>query len=138
VSFRDDDGYEPGFELEPERRALLERAVEVVQADVRATGLPGTVRLVFPDWTYNAFIETWDGETSATSGISASDCGDPVAALVAAADDAQDALMHTLWGAWPVCPAHEQGLHALEHDGTAVWWCGGGGGHVVAPVGRLG
>jgi len=33
--------FEPGFELEPGLRAGLERALEAVQAAMRATGLAG-------------------------------------------------------------------------------------------------
>ena len=37
-------------------------------------------------------------------------------------DSLEPALM--LWGTvWPVCPAHNLGAHAQEHDGAAVWWC---------------
>ncbi|MGH3174723.1 MAG: hypothetical protein ACRDPF_12780 [Streptosporangiaceae bacterium] len=42
-------GYEPGFEQEPERFARVERALDAVRADMRATGLAGKVRLVRPD-----------------------------------------------------------------------------------------
>jgi len=42
-------GFEPGFELEPGLRAGLERALEAVQAAMRATGLAGPVRLVVQD-----------------------------------------------------------------------------------------
>ena len=53
-------GYEPGFEQAPERFARLERALDAVRADMRATGLTGEVRLVWPDWTPgNVAVETW-------------------------------------------------------------------------------
>jgi hypothetical protein len=135
---------EPGFE-EPARLANAERAIEAVRADIRATGLSGTVRLVFPDWSpTNAFVETWDGHLGSGGGIFPSDCADPVTALVAVTDNAQDSLMETIWAAWPVCPVHDLGVHPRERDGPAVWWCagrdrggtgGGGGGHVAAPIG---
>ena len=135
--FLDDFGYEPGFDVDPERLANAERAMEAVRADIRATGLTGTVRLVFPDWSpSNAFVETWDGHLGSGSGIYPSECRAPVTALVAVADDAQDSLMETIWAAWPVCPVHALGTHPQERDGAGVWWCGGGGGHAVAPIGR--
>jgi hypothetical protein len=37
-----------------------------------------------------------------------------------------------------VCPAHPLAAHARAHEGTAVWWCAGSGGHVVAPIGQWG
>ena len=48
---------------------------------------------------------------------------------------AQDALMHALWVAWPVCPVHRLGVHARDHEEAAVWWCSGDGGHAVAAIG---
>ena len=45
--------------------------------------------------------------------------------------------MHSIWGAWPTCPAHRLGVHVRVRDGAAVWWCRTGGGHVVARVGEL-
>jgi len=136
--FLADQGFEPDFELEPGLLTALERAMDVVNADMRATGLPGTGRLVVPDWSQNAFVVTWSGNYGSTSGIFPSDGGDPVTALAAVADHAQDALMETLWAPWPVCPAHQLGVHARVHAGDAVWWCNGAGGHVVTPVGQWG
>jgi hypothetical protein len=132
-----DERFTPGFEDEPGWLAALEAALEVVNADMRATGLPGTGRLVVPDAPYppNAFVEVWDGWRDSDEGIYPP-CGrDPVLALVEVADDAQGAVMHSINGAWPVCPAHSLGVHAEEREGTAVWWCRGGG-HVVALIGR--
>jgi hypothetical protein len=133
-----DQGFEPGFDLEPGLLTALEQAMDVVNADMRATGLPGTGRLVVPGWSPNAFVTTWDGGYGSTGGIFPSDGKDPVTALAAVADQAQDAVMETLSAAWPVCPAHRFGTHARVHDGTAVWWCNGAGGHVVTPVGQWG
>ena len=114
----------------------LSRALDVVNADVRATGLPGTLRLVRPEWAdQNVFVETWDGGHGSGSGIFP-DNGGAVPALVAVADEAQDAVMESIWGAWPVCPAHDLGVHAEERDGYAVWRCQGGGGHTVARIGQ--
>jgi hypothetical protein len=135
-----DQFFMPGFEDEPSWLTALEAALEVVNADMRATGLPGTGRLVVPDGLMSpphAFVEVWDGWRDTDEGIYPP-CGrDPVLALVQVADDAQGAVAHSINGVWPVCPAHSLGLHAEEHDGTAVWWCRGGG-HVVALIGRWG
>ena len=70
AAFLDANGYEPGFEQVPDRFARLERALDAVRADMRATGLTGEVRLVRPDWTPNAAVETWAGDTGWTGGIS--------------------------------------------------------------------
>jgi hypothetical protein len=61
--FLDTCGYEPGFEVAPERFARLERALEAVRADMRATGLTGEIRLIRPEWyRRNAAAETWAGD----------------------------------------------------------------------------
>ena len=71
AAFLDAYGYEPGFEQDPERFARLERALDAVRADMRATGLTGEVRLVRPGWTpRNAVVETWAGDQGWTAGIS--------------------------------------------------------------------
>jgi hypothetical protein len=56
--------------------------------------------------------------------------------LLAVAEDAQDALMHALWAAWPVCPIHRLGVHARDHEDAAVWWRAGDGGHAVTAIGE--
>jgi hypothetical protein len=35
-----------------------------------------------------------------------------------------------------VCPAHDLGAHAREHEDTAVWWCNNADGHVIAAIGK--
>jgi hypothetical protein len=117
--------------------AALEEALEIVKADLRACGLPDAVRLY-----------TWDGGPSTCVGVDAwaanssgqgvfpAEAQEPVTALVAVADDTQDAVMHSVWGTWPTCPQHSLGVHARTHDGGAVWWCAGGGGHVAARIGQ--
>jgi hypothetical protein len=42
----------------------------------------------------------------------------------------------TLFTAWPVCPVHRLGVHAEDLEEAAVWWCSGGGGHVVTAIGE--
>ncbi len=132
------DRYEPGFDAEPARLAALEEALETVQADMEAAGLPGPVRLVIADWAppRAAFVEFCGGYGS-TSGIAPQAGTSPVSALIAVADDAQDAIMEVLWTVWPVCPAHQLGAHPHEHDASVVWWCNSHGGHVIARIGQL-
>ncbi|GGN12042.1 hypothetical protein GCM10010109_22350 [Actinoplanes campanulatus] len=133
-------GFQPCFTEEPERLARLEDAMRLVNQDVAATGLPDRCRLRvddhdWPGLTRHAHAETWDGHRGTGGGISPASGADPVSALVAVAEDVQDAVMHAIWSAWPVCPVHELGVHARSHDGAAVWWCGGAGGHAVAAIG---
>jgi hypothetical protein len=134
-----DDTFEPGFAEEPAWFAALTEALDFVNADIRATGLPGTARLVIPEWSdRNAWVQTWDGHHGSSGGIAPGSGKDPVTALAAVADEAQDAVMESIWAAWPVCPAHQLGVHVEVRDGAVVWWCQGSGGHPVAPVGTWG
>jgi len=131
--------FDPGFAEEPGWLATLEEALEVVNRDMRASGLPGTGQLHVCEggtaFEY-AFVEVWDRYNSHGGGCRPSSGADPVTALVVVADDAQDAVMHAICGVWPVCPAHSLGTHADERDGAAVWWCAGSGGHAAAPIGQ--
>ena len=141
AAFLEASGYDPGFEQAPERFARLERALDAVRADMRATGLTGGVRLVRPDWTPNAVIETWAGDTGWTGGIFSSDAADDLSALVAVAEQARQAIMESLGyqstgRVWPACPAHGGGTWPEARHGTGVWWCDGGGGHVAAQIGH--
>ena len=130
--------FEPGFDAEPSRLAVLEEALEAVRSDMRATGLPGPVRLVVPSrsWPVHAHVEFRGGGYGSTTGIAPQIGSNPVWALVAVADETQDSVMETLKGVWPVCPAHQLGPHSREHEGEAVWWCNGDGGHVIAAIGK--
>jgi hypothetical protein len=77
------------------------------------------------------------GGSGSTVGIHPSQASDPLQALIAVADDLQNSVMHILWGTvWPLCPAHNLGAHPREHHHTAVWWCNGTGGHVIAAIGQ--
>jgi hypothetical protein len=97
AAFLDAYGYEPGFEQAPERFARLERALDAVRADMRATGLTGEVRLVRPDWASgNTAVETWAGDQGWTGGISSSDAADDLSALVAVAEQARQAILESL------------------------------------------
>lgn len=127
--------FDLGFDDEPSWLTALEEALEIVKADLRACELPDTVRLYTWDGSPCAAVDAW-AANSTGGGIHPAAGRDPVTALVAVADDAQDAVMHSAWGAWPTCPEHGLGVHALEHGGAAVWWCAVGGGHLVARIGQ--
>ena len=134
-------GFRPGFAEEPGWLACLEAALRLVNQDLAATGIGRYCQLrVHGDDRFtnsgNAYVETWDGHTGSAGGIDPESGVDRLSALVAVADDAQDALMHALWAAWPACPSHRLGAHAREHGQAAVWWCAGDGGHAVAPIGE--
>ena len=119
---------------EPGWLAALEAALESVKADLRASGLPDAVQLFTWSGSPNAGVAAWAGNSSGV-GISPEVGRDPVTALVMVADEAQDAIMDSIWAAWPTCPEHHLGVHAREHDGAAVWWCASGG-HAVARIGQ--
>ena len=133
--------FRPGFKEEPEWLACLEDAMRQVNHDVAATGIRHPCKLRVHDddglnWSVNAYVETWDGYTGIAQGIYPDSGADPLSALVDVADDAQDALMHALFAAWPVCPVHQRGAHATDHEDAAVWWCSGDGGHAVTAIGE--
>jgi hypothetical protein len=119
--------FEPGFDVEPSRLAVLEEALEAVRSDMQATGLPGPVRLVVPSWSWpaHAHVEFRGGGYGSTTGIAPEIGSNPVWALVAVADEAQDSVMETLKCVWPVCPTHPLGPHSREHESQAAWWCNG-------------
>jgi hypothetical protein len=132
--------FRPGFKEEPGWLACLEDAMRLVNRDAAASGVSRPCRLRVHEeglnWSANAYVETWDGYRGIAQGIYPASGADPVSALVDVADDAQDALMHALFATWPVCPAHQLGAHAQEHEAAAVWWCSGGCGHAVTAIGQ--
>jgi hypothetical protein len=136
-------GFRPGFTEEPGWLACLEDAMRLVNQDMAASGIRHHCHLrVHDDERFtnngNAGVETWNGRTAEgdPEGIDPVCGADPVHALLAVAEDAQDVLMHVLWAAWPVCPAHRLGVHARDHEDAAVWWCAGDGGHAVTAIGE--
>jgi hypothetical protein len=132
-------GFSPGFNEEPGWLACLEDAMRLVNRDMDAAGIrhPCHLRVYEITRDGNAGVETWDGwPSSDAQGIDPVCGADRLDALLAVAEDAQDALMHALWRAWPACPAHRLGVHARDHEGAAVWWCAGDGGHAVAAIGE--
>jgi len=133
----EESGFEPDFDTEPRLLEALELALEAVREDARATGLGSEVGLSFMGRRdLRATFAHFRGSFSWTSGIRPGEGRDRVSALVAVADDVQDAVMGQLMSAWPVCPAHRFGGHPREHGHQAVWWCTGDGGHVIAPIGH--
>ena len=143
AAFLEASGYEPGFEQAPERFARLERAVDAVRTDMRATQLTGEIRLIRPDWNpHNATVETWAGDHGWDgSGIFPSDAADDLSALVAVAEQAR----RRSWSRCGTSPRGECGLPARRtvlgtspeaRHGTGVWWCDGGDGHVAAEIGH--
>jgi hypothetical protein len=128
----------PGFALEPRLLARLEQALQIVSADLRATGLTGPARLVLNDGgePSHAFVE-FGGTFGPGNGITPGNGGNLRDALLSVADDLQDAVMDSLSTVWPVCPSHQRGAHPRETSGEPVWWCSGGvAGHVIAGIGR--
>lgn len=126
--------FEPTVDDEPGWLAVLEAALDVAKADLRASGLPDTVRLMTWEGSRNVGVDAWAANSSG-GGIFPEEGRDPVRALVAMAEDLQDAVMHSIWGVWPTCPIHKLGVHAAERDGAAVWWRPRGG-HAAAQVGK--
>jgi hypothetical protein len=136
----EESGFEPGFDAEPRLLAELEHALEAVKADMQVTGLAGPVRLTFVEapgsYLRNTFAD-FRGSFSYTGGIAPSKGRDRPSALLAVADDVQDAIMGSIMSVWPVCPDHGLGAHPREFDNQAVWWCNApGSGHIIAPIGH--
>ncbi|MFF4987007.1 hypothetical protein ACFY19_07440 [Streptosporangium saharense] len=128
----DETGFRPTFAMEPGLLAPFEEALKVVERDVRASGIAGTLQMVLPDWDVMgmAWVEF--------EGTCQGNCIRPEDdALWSVADATQEAVMERIWRVWPVCPTHDLGLHADTEDGTVVWRCEGDGTHTVAPVGEL-
>ena len=133
-------GYAPDFRLAPELLDAFAEPVEHLTADLRATGLTGQVHLRLPDDDPRP-ASVWFGyEHSAahTSGLTSFDAvyQTPTDLLTMVADEVQDAVMHAVWGAWPVCPTHHRGVHPALTDGTAAWQCRAGAGHVISTIGQ--
>ena len=136
----DDAGFEPGFDLAPERLETLRAALRIVARDLPTRGIEGEPEIeVLEDWfPVGAGVRLADGERLNWGGhILPGMCDDPTKALTSLAIMVQESLLEWTWQVWPVCPRHDLGAHGSERDGTAVWWCAGDGGHILAPVGEL-
>ncbi|MBR7836116.1 hypothetical protein KDL01_22760 [Actinospica durhamensis] len=106
-------GYEPGFDLVPERLDILRQAQRIVARDL------GTA---------------WSEDEPEPSGLAFDDLPATVAAM---AEHVQCGRSERTWTVWPVCTEHRLGVHAVVMRDVAVWRCVGGGGHTLAPVGSL-
>ncbi|MEU1880221.1 hypothetical protein ABZ470_23150 [Streptosporangium sp. NPDC020072] len=128
----DEVNFVPTYALEPALFAELEEDLKVVERDLRATGVTGTLRMVIPDWDSMgmAWVE-FDGAFQG-NGIPPGAGG-----VLNVADAAQEAIMEVIWRAWPVCPVHDRGLYTEAENETAVWRCTADEGHTVAPIGEL-
>ncbi|AWS40350.1 hypothetical protein [Streptosporangium sp. 'caverna'] len=125
-------GFGPTFALEPGLLVPLEEALKVVERDVRAAGIAGTLRMIVPDW--DAMGMAWVEFEGICQG---NGLRPGTGTFWSVADATQEVVMEVIWRTWPVCPVHDRGLHAEPEEGIAVWRCAGGGTHNVAPVGEL-
>jgi len=124
-------GFAPTFALEPNLPVPLQEALKVVERDVRAAGITGTLRMIVPDW---------DGMGTARvefRGICHGNGLWPGGDLRDVADATQDVVVEATRKMWPACPVHDRGLLAERENEIAVWRCTSGGTHTVAPVGAL-
>lgn len=73
---------------------------------MQASGLPGPIRLVIPEWSNppHAFVEFRGNGYGSTTGIGTGACTNPTWALITVADEAQDSIMETLWETCPHVP----------------------------------
>ena len=136
----DDVGFDPGFDLAPERLETLCAALRIVARDLPTRGIEGEPEIeVLEDWfPVGAGVRLADGRQLSWGGhILPGVSDDPTMALTSLAIMIQESLLERTWRVWPVCPRHGLGVHASERDGSAVWWCAGDDGHILAPVGEL-
>lgn len=136
----DDVDFDPGFDLAPERLETLRAALRVMARDLPTRGIEGEPEIeVLEDcFPVGAGVRLADGVRLNWGGpILPNMCDDPAVALTGLAIMTQESLLERTWRVWPLCPRHDLGVHGSERNGTAVWWCAGEGGHVLAPVGEL-
>ncbi|MEH0419582.1 hypothetical protein [Streptomyces sp. B21-083] len=136
----DDVGFEPGFDLAPERLETLRDALRIFARDLPTRGIEGEPETeVLEDWfPVGAGVRLADGERLNWGGhILPSMCDDLVMALTSLTIMIQESLLERTWQVWPVCPRHDLGVHGSEREREVVWWCAGDGGHMLAPVGEL-
>jgi hypothetical protein len=136
----DDVGFDPGFDIAPERSETLRAALRVIARDLPTRGIEGEpeIEILEDCFPVGAGVRLANGDRLNWGGpILPGMCDDPTTALTSLAIMIQESLLEWTWRVWPVCPRHDLGVHGSERDGTAVWWCVGDGGHVLAPVGEL-
>ncbi|MFJ4850491.1 MULTISPECIES: hypothetical protein [unclassified Streptomyces] len=131
-------------QVPPREHPWWNRALALLNRDLAAT-LPqqGPLRLLAHPGhgTEYFYVAMADGEWHGNY-LLPDTADDPEAALAAVADAAQETVTECLSRAWPVCAAHDRGMHPRDADGHLSWWCagerpGGGSAHVVAAVGVL-
>lgn len=137
----DETGFDPGFELAPERLDVLRRALRIAARDLPTAGIVGEPRLVvladaFPP---AAGVALADGRWFGGNGELHARVGDhPPGALAAVAGVLQEGLLlERTRRVWPLCADHGRGVHPVERGDTAVWWCAGASGHAPARIGEL-
>lgn len=133
-------GFDPGFDLAPERLVILRQALRIAARDLPTAGVDGEPRLVLLEdfEPVAAGVELADGRLLVGDAGLHPWTGDTLGgALTAVADLIQDDLMKRTRRVWPICSGHQLGLHTVTHQGEAVWWCSGSDGHVAALVGEL-
>ena len=136
----DDAGFDPGFDLAPERLETLRAALQIVARDLPTRGIEGEpeIEILEDCFPVGAGVRLADGGRLNWGGpILPSMCDDPAVALTGLAVMTQESLLERTWRVWPVCPRHDLGVHGSERDREVVWWCAGDGGHMLAPVGEL-
>ncbi|MFD8263711.1 hypothetical protein ACFV19_33575 [Streptomyces griseoluteus] len=136
----DDVGFDPGFDLAPERLETLRAALRVVARDLPTRGIEGEPEIeILEDWfPVGAGVRLADGERLHWGGaVLPNMCDNTAMAVTSLAILIQESLLDWSWQVWPVCPRHDLGVHGSERDGAAVWWCAGDSGHILAPVGDL-
>ncbi|NEC92311.1 hypothetical protein G3I71_42605 [Streptomyces sp. SID12501] len=136
----DDAGFDPGFDLAPERLETLRAALQVVARDLPTRGIEGEpeIEILEDCFPVGAGVRLADGERLNWGGpILPNMCDDPTMALTSLAIMIQESLLEWTWQVWPVCPRHDLGVHGSEREREVVWWCAGDGGHILAPVGEL-
>ncbi|MCU7822029.1 hypothetical protein [Kitasatospora sp. DSM 101779] len=127
-------GFEPGFDLLPERLETLRRALETVLRDLPD---PEARLVVQQGWYPPSAGVVLAGGRLHGGGLPVSAGSDPATAAAAVAAHVQESLLERDRRVQPLCPDHGLGLHAVRHCGAAVWWCAAGGGHPAAEIGRL-
>src|SRR3954451_4430580 len=127
----------------PGEYPLWDEALAILNRDLAVT-LPeqGPLRLVAqPSYEAgepeNVYVALANGEWHGTYLYpkSAEDLADAVAIV---AEAAQETVAERLWQAWPVCAAHNLGMHPRDVEGRLSWGCAGqlgrGPAHVRAAV----
>lgn len=143
------------FDLPEPRRVLLgeyplwDEALALVNRDLAVT-LPdqGHLQLLgLPSFSEDegeaegVCVATANGEWHGDA-LDPDSADNPVLALTALTDAAQETVTECLWQAWPLCGEHNLGMHPREADGQLSWWCAGGPNrrgpaHIRAAVGGL-